>query len=173
MHVAIKAPYFCQWDNQIAPGGSCNMTSLAMALAFYDKSAPGPYARIADNLLHECEVRGLDRHELAVIAQLAREHGLADDASYTDSLDQVKEHLATGNPVIVQGTFTASGHVVLVCGVDTEQGRWLVNDPAGHWPHYENPGWEPGEQVWYDSAWFDQHAAPDGHVWAHLLGKVA
>ena len=172
MRVAISAPYFCQYDNVLYPGGSCNMTSLGMALAHYGSTVPGPYPRIPDNLLDYCDQNGLDRHALEVIASVARHFGIADDASYTTSFDAIKQHLEGGNLVVVQGTFTPSGHVILVCGFDEGTRQWLCNDPAGHWPHYSNPGWEPGDQVWYDSDWFRAKAAPDGEVWAHLLAPV-
>lgn len=165
--IAIKAPYWLQYDNELHAGGSCNMTSLAMALDFYKKPVSGRYKRTPDRLLDYCDTHGLDRHELSVIQQVSKHFGLGDDASYHDSFDQIKAHLRSGNLVIVQGDFTPSGHVILVCGYDDEHGRWLCNDPAGHWPDYG--GSTSGAGVWYDSRWFRKGAAPDGMVWAHLL----
>ena len=174
MKVTLKAPYFCQFDNELYPGGSCNMTSVAMALGFYNRFVAGSYARTPDRLLAYCDANGLDRHELPTIANVLREFGVADDASYTESIADVKRHLEGGNPVIIQGDFTPSGHVLLVLGFDEENSKWLVNDPAGDYEapnHYSEPGWRSGEAVWYPSEWFVPAAAPDGKIWAHLLSK--
>ena len=35
--VELNVPYFCQWDNALYPGGSCNLTSAAMVLEYFGK----------------------------------------------------------------------------------------------------------------------------------------
>lgn len=175
MKIAIDVPYYCQYNNQLHPDGSCNMTSAGMALKHYGIQVPGPYQYNPDNLLHYCDQNGLDRHDLGVIAQVIRHFGLADDASFTDKFDDLKSWVKAGNLVIVQGTFTQSGHVILWCGMDEEKGLIYCNDPAGDWNapyHYSNPGWRPGKGVWYKSEWFRSHAAPDGLVWGHELKLI-
>lgn len=173
MKYQVICPYLCQFDNKLYPGGSCNLTSLGMCLEHYGKKVPGPYARISDNLLHYADQAGLDRHALPDIAKISKHFGLGDNAGYTDTFEQIKQHLVGGNLVIVQGNFTASGHIIVVRGFDTVAGTFCCNDPAGNYfapNHYSNPGWESGENVWYPSQWFREKAAPDGKVWAHLLG---
>lgn len=171
MKIAVACPYLCQYDNVLYPGGSCNMTSLGMVLDAHKCHVAGPHSRTPDNLLQYCDDNGLDRHSLDVIAQVSRHFGLGDEASYHGNFEQLKAHLRAGGLAIVQGTFTASGHVIVVRGFDPDAGTWLCNDPAGHYPHYSNPGWESGEGVSYPSEWFRAHAAPDGLIWLHLLHK--
>jgi len=144
------------------------MTSLAMGLSFYGINYT------PDHLLQYCDDNNLDRHSLDDIRKVAEHYGLEDKASYTYSFKDVKGHLATNNPVIIQGSFTPSGHVILVWGVDEAKEAWLCHDPAGDHtaPNgYRNPGWRSGGHVWYPSSWFDPAAAPDGKVWAHPLIK--
>lgn len=164
----IDCPYFNQYDNKLYPGGSCNCTSMGMVLAWGGKKVPGPYDRIPDNLLHYCDQNGLDRHSLTDLQKLVTHFGEHDAASFSYSFEEIKSHLDKGMPVVVQGNFTPSGHVIVVLGYDTDAGKWLCNDPAGKFPDY---GWTSGKAVWYDSAWFRAKAAPDGKVWAHLISK--
>lgn len=161
-------PYFCQFDNRLDPGGTCNLTSLSMGLDFYGKHYT------PDQLHQWCDQNGVDRHTLEGIAACAKAHGIIDEDSYTTSWEEIKAHLRTNNPVIVHGYFTPRGHIVLVCGFDQDKGLWLVNDPAGDWMapnRYHNPGWREGRQVWYPSTAFRHAADPDSanQVWAHRL----
>ena len=169
----FKIPYLCQYDNALYPGGSCNMTSLAMCLMYYGVKVTGRFNRVSDNLLDYCDQHGLDRHELAVIDQVAEHFGVNDHSTYDGKWPDIKKHLKTNNPVIVHGYFTPGGHILVLCGVDEDKGRWKVNDPAGDWTapqKYRDPS-RTGYGVWYPSAAFKQAAAPDGKVWCHFLSK--
>lgn len=178
MRISIPMPYVCQFDNALYPGGSCNMTSAAMVLGHFDlaQAVPGSRPRCADRLLQYCDDHVLDRHALPVIRDLLVKFGCQDDASYSHTFDEIKAHLDTKCPVIVQGDFTDLGHVVVVVGYDSDKSTWIVCDPAGDHtaPNgYREPGWRPGDHVEYSSSWFRAKAAPDGdgRVWAHLLKK--
>lgn len=144
------------------------MTATASALSFYGiKVTP-------DELLRKCDSRGWDRHELETIDRIIESYGIKDESGYSYTMAQIKQHLKDGNPVIIHGMFTSSGHIVGVYGIDEEKGLWYVHDPAGKWDpdyHYGGPNWKSGEGVWYGSAWFTSKAAPDGKCWAHLLNK--
>ena len=171
----MNVPYFCQWDNAFYPGGSCNLTSTAMVLEYFGKGGNVAGSDgLPDRLLRYCDDRGLDRHTLETIDYLLEKFGVSDRSGYNVTFDQIKAALQKGQPVIVHGVFTPSGHIVVVCGFDSDKGLWKVNDPAGRWDpvyHYCGPKWQPGKGVWYDSAWFRAKAAPDGKVWAHLCSK--
>ena len=148
------------------------MTSLGMCLKWAGHNVPGPYAGVPDNLLHYCDQNGLDRHDLGVIRNVAQHFGLKDNASYKGTWPDIKKHLSTLNPVIVQGNFTPSGHVIVVTGFNEETGEWYCFDPAGNWlKGYSGPNWQSGDGVWYPGAKFKPAAAPDGMVWAHFVTK--
>jgi hypothetical protein len=183
--IEIPCPYACQYDDThkdpytdlLEGPGACNVTCVGMCLSKFglaDK-VPGPEALVSDRLLRFCDEHGQDRHSLEVLRNLSVMFGLKDDASYQHSFEEIKHHLLGGNPVIVQGMFTPSGHVIVVLGFDTDEGTWLCNDPAGDHtaPNgYRQPGWRSGNHVWYPSSWFRPAAAPDGKVWAHLVSKA-
>lgn len=175
-------PYACQYDDThtdpythlLTGPGDCNVNSVGMVLSKYklDGKVPGSKPRVSDRLLDYCDAHGLDKHALDVLRQLLVHFGLEDDASYSHSFYEIKQHLAHGLIVIVQGCFTPSGHVIVVVGFDSDKGLWCCNDPAGDHtaPNgYRQPGWRPGDHVWYPSDWFRAAAAPDGKVWAHLV----
>lgn len=169
MKITTPMRHLSQWDNQLYPGGSCNLTCAAMVLATL--GLPGPkmgYARLADNLLAWADANGVDRHTIEGIDYTLEKFGAKDRSSYTTKMSELKAHIKAGKLAIVHGNFTPSGHIVAVRGLDEEAGKWLINDPAGRW----NNGYRDnssGEAVWYDSAWFTKMIAPDGVVWAHLI----
>lgn len=169
MKISIPVPYFYQWDNRLYPGGSCNLTCVAMALAKYGLKGPNlGHARLPDNLLAYADANRLDRHTLEDIDRICEKFGLADKSSYTTSFAAIKAHIKAGKPVIVHGNFTSSGHIVLVRGIDEDKGLWQCNDPAGKWNNgYRD--YSSGDGVWYQADWFRKMVAPDGVVWAHLL----
>src|ERR1019366_9304276 len=124
--IEIPCPYHCQYDSVrtdprtggIEGFGGCNMFSASMVLEHYGFKGPQPrhYALLGDDLLKYCDDNGLDRHALPDIAKVLTHFGLTDDESYSHSFDEIKAHLASGDLVIVQGNFTPSGHVIVVCG---------------------------------------------------------
>lgn len=169
MKVNNPLPYLCQFDNKLHPGGSCNLTSLAMVMLKYGLKGPNyGYNRLPDNLLAYADAHGIDRHTLEGIDKISEAFGLKDQSSYTTSLAVLKAHLKSGKIAIVHGEFTRSGHIMCVRGFDEERGLWFCNDPAGKWDNGYS-GYTSGENVAYDSDWFVRCIAPDSKVWAHLL----
>ena len=160
--------YHWQYNNRLHPDGSCNLTSGSMGLSFFG------ILKAPDILLQYADDNGLDRHALDVIAQVLRHFGIGDSASYTDTFAEIKAHLDKGLPVICQGNFTNSGHVIMVIGYDTDKGTFICMDPAGDHKLGYGIGERDGDHVEYPSSWFRQAEAPDdpNHekgCWAHLL----
>lgn len=169
MKIEISMPYLSQWDNRKVPGGTCNLTSLAMCMLKYGIKGPNyGFPRLPDNLYAYCEEKKLDRHLPEDIDRVSTAFGLNDNLSRTSNFAAIKAHLFSKRPVIVHGWFTPSGHIIVLKGVDEEAGKWQAHDPAGKW----NQGyWDgaSGENVWYDSAWLRKMLGPDGDIWAHLM----
>jgi len=149
-----RTPYYNQYDNRIDGGGSCQNTSVAMALGSYgvtvtpdtissrfgtDKAkTPSGVAEVFNAYASE-----------AGIPQRMRGH-------YDGTFEGMKQLLDEGKPVIIHGYFTA-GHVVVVTGYD-ETG-YFVNDPAGVWAETWKGGYHgsyDGERVHYGKAAFEQ-----------------
>ena len=168
-----NVPYFYQYSNTMNPDGSCQNTSLAMALRYYGApvtpdqlsgrygvgaAAAGGLTTIRDNFNSEAARFGLRVR----------------DRTYADgSVAQLRQLAASGKPVIVLGYFTNFGHVVVVIGYDGT--NYYVHDPAGAWnqqlsPYASHGGHTPtnGIAVRYGKAVFEAAATgSDGYIWLH------
>jgi uncharacterized protein YvpB len=165
----LDVPYFCQYENTLNPGSTCQNTSVAMVLAFYGWSgdpdtitgdwgkdhaqSPSGLAEVFESYSGPLGV-GLTPHTDGTFAGL---RGLIDQ----------------GKPVIVHGYFTQYGHVVVTVGYDDS--GYYVNDPAGVWSEVYQGGYDPrycdwgfpGDTVYYDQAAFEDAIGPDGTCWYH------
>lgn len=161
----LKVPYLSQLDNANNPTGSCNVTSIAMALQFYGIDA------VPDDLYTEMLNSGLIRHspqDLAIVAN--KRDGVKDEFSPGASIDDVRSHLDTENPGVIHGYFTNSGHIVCVVGYN-EKGL-VVHDPYGKWlggTDYDTS--VSGEYLTYSYESIEASCLPDGTCWLHKFSK--
>jgi hypothetical protein len=140
--IVNRVPWFSQYDNGIDPGGSCQNTSLAMALGLYGVDVrPDEVSRRYGTDLGKSP-EGVAR----IFNAYASEEGIAQRIRYRrdGSVADMKRLLDEGKPVIVHGYFTGSGHVVVVTGYDDT--GYFVNDPAGVW----SERWKGGYQGSYN-----------------------
>ncbi len=154
--IVQRVPYFNQYDNGINPGGSCQNTSVAMALQLYGVniapdtiSASGFGTSTAKSPTGAAQVF----NHYATRAGISQRMAGHTDGSFAD----LKAELDQGHPMVINGYFTA-GHVVLVTGYD--ESGYFVNDPAGQWNERFEGGYagQPynGRGVHYDKAAFEQ-----------------
>lgn len=129
--VLLNVPYYYQFENVNHPGGTCNITSLAMALSYQGRAVT------PDQIFTDAQrVRGHTGavYDGASLATIAREYGLRNSvALYGASADTIKAHLRARRPFILQGFFSNwnIGHILLIIGYDAT--GWFINDPAGLW----------------------------------------
>ena len=102
----------------------CGAAALAMVLGYWD--LPADHRKIAKEL-REPELRGIRGSRLAAFAEA---QGLV-AIPYEGDLDNLREYLARGRPLIVawnlgKGRF----HNVVVVGIDDAQAEVVVHDPA-------------------------------------------
>ncbi|ANV88510.1 C39 family peptidase [Picosynechococcus sp. PCC 7117] len=165
----LKVPYFSQRDNKIRPSQTCNVTSMAMVIAFYDLDPnPKDQVQLEDEItrymVNKWGNRSIYYHGL--ISQAFNNWGVKSRFSTTTSWRAIKEHLQSGHPVIYSGRFTRSGHIIVLRGFD-DKGCW-VNDPWGEW---FSSGYQAtsGENLHY--SWNMMHRLSYGGskaAWAHL-----
>jgi ABC-type bacteriocin/lantibiotic exporter with double-glycine peptidase domain len=103
---------------------TCAAAALAMVARYWGE--PLTHDAIAAALLAP-ELRGIPGSQLA---QFARRHGLTAIA-YEGDLDQLRDYLAKGRPLIVAWKLGRERyHDVVVVGIDDERSEAIVHDPA-------------------------------------------
>ena len=161
--------YYDQNNNQEAPGGSCNVTAIAMDLDYLGVPQQHPEMRYPDELDAYCDENGLDRHSPLDLVKVVEAYGCQDDFSYDSNWDLIKAWIASGLPVVVHTQLTQSGHVILLRGYD-ETGVW-VNDPNGVWtPDGYNES-QIGEDLHYSWDLMYQTVSSGDQLWAHHISK--
>lgn len=172
--VQLKVPYLSQLDNVENPYGSCNVTSIAMALMYLGIKQQHPGKQFEDELQDWMAARGLDRHSPNDLVKLVIAYGAQDKFKTNATIDDVKNWLAQGNPAVTHGYFTSSGHVICLLGYN-EKG-FIVNDPYGEWfadgydrNDYKNE--QKGKALTYSYSMIQRTCMTDGQFWVHFLSK--
>ena len=167
-------PYHTQTNNEVAPGGTCNVTCLAMALRGLGWECPDPGQQSEDYLARKMQSLGLDRESPLDLAAIVREvaPSIPWRFDFAATWDQIDAHLAKDKPVILHGYFTDAGHVVLAIAVEGD--TYTVLDPWGRclFPGYErNYEWGPdhGDHVQYSRSQLTS-VCEDKGIWAHFGG---
>lgn len=168
----LNVPYFSQLDNKYVPGGTCNVTSVAMCLAFFGIVGDGSERQLEDQLTQKCWAEQWDRHSPYDLAKLFAWKKIPHRFTERATFAEVKKHLDNGKPCIFHGWFTRSGHIVAVRGYDDSayggKGAFVLNDPAGEWHNWGYSG--SGEGVRYSYELINRLCCPDGNLWCHFVG---
>jgi uncharacterized protein YvpB len=126
--VKLAVPYKSQLDNAFNPGGSCNATSLAMALEFLGVKGKGS-GQFEDEIYDQLLASGLHPGTASAMVVMVEKYGKKDRHTETATDDEIRKHLDKGKPVVIHGDFTRSGHIVCVVGYNAK--GFFVNDPFG------------------------------------------
>lgn len=171
--VNLPVPYFSQLDNQLNPYGSCNVTSVAMTMAYLGIVGDGN-GQLEDQLNQWLKDRGLSRHDPLELDQLFQWKKVPNRFTFTGTWDEVQAHLDAGKPVIVHGYFTSFGHIIVIRGYRTDsEGRvvsWIVNDPYGEWFESGYRTDMPGEGLEYSHGLMDKVCRCEDGIWVHFVG---
>lgn len=167
--IELAVPYFSQRDNPRYSWATCNVTAIAMVLYYYGTRSKNSNRQLEDELLQWI----IDRHGVgsqtvhAYLSQMIRAYGYDSSFSTTRKWADVKAEIIARRPVVLSGSFTASGHIITLIGY-TPQG-YIVNDPWGNaLSGYRNT---EGRKLVYPYSYVDRVAGPDGTIWAHFTAK--
>jgi hypothetical protein len=123
---AIKnIPYYNQYENKYFGSSTCQNTSVAMALTYFE-------SRIHPDSIYDDWGKDIAQSPSGlnqVYSYYAKKSKI--ETNVNASPEDLKNALLKGEIVIVHGYFTNYGHVLLVRGFDGD--KYYVNDPAGKW----------------------------------------
>lgn len=141
----LKVPYFSQRDNQFSPSNTCNITCVAMCLKYFGIN-PTSRPQLEDELFLKVQEKGWNRYVHNDLDKLFALYGIKNEFTTEAPWSRVKAHIDSGNPVIMSGKFTPSGHIIVLRGYDNK--GFFVNDPWGEWfsTGYQN---KSGENLHY------------------------
>lgn len=175
LKVELKLPYKSQRDNSENPDGSCNVTSIAMAMEYLGVRKKTAAQQFEDELYRYCDSKGYSRHNPYDLAKVVDAYGLRDDFHPNGTINELKEWLAKGNPAVIHGYFTSFGHIIAVCGYN-ERGL-IVHDPYGEWNNwgYDRNAYgaadNKGAFLTYSYGMIERLCIPDGAFWVHFISK--
>jgi len=122
---SFEVPYYNQYDNRNHPSATCQNTSVAMVLSYFQYN------------IHPDEIFsrwGKDTAQTPSGLNYVYSSYAANSTinTYTNaSPEDLTSALSQGYIAIVHGYFTSYGHVLVVRGYDSQY--YYVNDPAGNW----------------------------------------
>lgn len=136
-NITKEIPYFNQYDNKNFGWATCQNTSIAMVLSYYENFIH------PDTIYNEWgkdfaqSPSGLNR----VYNSYANTSNIS---TFTNANpENLREFLGKGFTAIVHGYFTSYGHVLVVKSFDGEY--YHVNDPAGVWQGCFKCGYSTGD----------------------------
>jgi GH24 family phage-related lysozyme (muramidase)/uncharacterized protein YvpB len=169
----LAVPFYPQLDNPRFPTGTCNVTSVAMVLAFHGVKSVNPNEQLEMEVLRWMESRSLDRHVHDHLSQVMKGYGLKNTFKTNATLAEIKKHLDGGNPCIISGMFTASGHIVVAIGY-TDKGL-MIHDPFGEYfagGYAKEPIATRGKNQHYSYDLIERVSDGDGSIWCHFPVKA-
>lgn len=167
----LNVPYFSQRDNVFNPTGSCNVTSYAMVMRYFQVPRKEQGGQLEDELYSYMERNRLSRHDPWDLAQMGRDYRLKVNFTSRGRLSDIRRAIAQGQPCIIHGYFTSFGHIIVVRGYD--QAGFIVNDPYGQWTSQGYRKGQSGEALHYSNEVIASKCSPEGKdfIWLHRLSK--
>lgn len=128
--VKLGMPYLSQLDNIYNPSGSCNATSIAMALMFLGvKKKDANEKDLGNEIYPQLAAMGAIPGTPDYMVAVCQRYGIPDRFEGSASDDEIKKWLESGKPIVIHGDFTNAGHIVAVSGFNKE--GFYVHDPWG------------------------------------------
>lgn len=165
----LPVPYLSQRDNKRDPWATCNVTSIAMCLAYFGVKPRDPAEQLEDELSRYMDAESLQRGSPIDLAKTVEHYGCQDEFRTDANFDRLKGWLDGGNPAVIHGYFTRSGHIVTAVGYTIAS--LIVHDP---WGEYFAGGYDTqalGVNLCYSWGLIRQTCMPDGQFWVHFISK--
>lgn len=161
----LNVPHFSQLDNIYRPLGTCNLTCAGMVLWFHGVRPKKKGVQLEDELFEYVYANKLSRHLPEDIAKVIRAFGCQDSFTWNGTIAEIKQAIDAGNPCIIHGMFTRSGHIIVVRGYDDK--GLIVNDPYGEFFEAGYDTRVSGAGLHYSNGLIQRACAYDGEFWVH------
>ena len=167
--IHLKVPYHSQLNNRNNPNGSCNVTSVAMVLNYFNRNInKGSYEQLEDYLYDWMLNNNLSRHSPIDLKYCLEYFGCKDYYLTNANVNNIIEHLKQGFPCIIHTYATSSGHIFVINGYDFKTEEFICNDPYGRYPYND---YSSGESVRYKKTFINSISAieSDNDIWCHFV----
>ncbi len=167
-----EVPYYNQYDNVNYPYSTCQNTSIAMVLSYFQSSIH------PDDIFNRW---GKDMAQSPSGLNYIYRYYASNSTinTYTNSSpEDLQRALQDGYLAIVHGYFTSYGHVIVVRGYDSQY--YYVNDPAGKWNGCFKCGYTSGDyngvtrysKKAFENAVFTSNGNSYLPGWIHLIKGI-
>jgi len=164
----LKVEFRSQLDNLFNPYGSCNVTSIAMALNYHGIIGTG-LGQLEDQLYKEMENRRWSRHNPYDLVKICELKKIADKFTSVGNILDIKESIDNNKPTVLHGYFTRSGHIIECHGYDGD--TFICHDPYGSYLDGYCNSPNLGRDVRYSRKLIEEVCMPDGNLWIHSIGN--
>jgi hypothetical protein len=169
--VELPVPYFSQRDNQYKPWQTSQPTSLAMVLYYYGVRSKTPGVQLEDELYQKYQEIGGDVNNWESTAKVTKAYGFEAVFRTDRTLEQIKQQLAGGRPVLAAVTTTNFGTTVCFIGYTPE--GIIAHDPWGNpVTQYSNVD---GNRVLFTNDFLNKFFIPEGSNsgWAMFITPMS
>ena len=166
-------PYYNQFYNEKKGWATCQNTSVAMVLSYFESS-------IHPDEIYKDWGKDYAQSPSGLNSVYSSYASRSNIITYTNaSPEELKAALISGYIVIVHGYFTGYGHVLVVRGY--KDGRYYVNDPAGKWAECFKCGYNSTNdlngvtsysEAAFDAAVFTSNGYSYLPGWIHLISPL-
>ena len=176
MAVGLDVPYFSQLDSKRDPHRVCNVTAIAMVMAFNGIVGDGSRWYLPDQVDIWLASKNLSRYVHANLDKALEWKGIQSTFTTAGTIKMAQECLDKGQPVVFSGYFSRSGHLVVFTGYDDK--GFIVHDPYGEafrgrrnprtgWRHSHDTS-KSGKNLHYSYGFILDVAGGDGKLWLHI-----
>ncbi len=180
----LACAYLSQMNNSVTygyrPNQQCNVTALTIGASAHINPNWVDKSGREEQLISVITANGGSIYSPGDMAAgfnaLYNADGVKDTFYAAFNIEKIVEEIDAGNPCIIHGYFTRSGHIVTVVGHDLDNKQLIIHDPYGEWfrtgYHVNNASNQTrGKDNVFRMTTIDELCNYDG-IWTHVISKI-